>query len=68
MNLFSINVPIHYWQPYLSVLYGSFLLAGGCVGCARNRLCSKHITHAIAFWELPTDSGSNVCSSGQWHL
>ena len=35
---------IHYWQPYLLVLYGSFLLAGGYGSCEYN--------YAVAFSAL----------------
>ena len=50
-------LPIYYWQPYLSVLYSSFLLACGCGGCGIH-----YNTSTFAFlWPCPT------CEINGWH-
>jgi len=42
---------VHYWQPYLLVLYGSFVLAGWCGGCGGIKRCCCFVIGRCPFGE-----------------
>jgi len=67
----SVNVHIHYWQPYLLVLYGSLLLlAGGCGGCGLVQLKESFWFVRLAAvgrdWGAATTWGQHDGSSCDW--